>query len=445
MNTTHNLHQIIIVGGGAGGAELAKKLGQAFRKYKQIEVTLVDAKLTHIWKPLLHEVAAGTLNTSVDEMEYLDHAHKNHYGFRLGYVDGVDRESQEILVAPYIDDKGVEIIPRRCFHYDTLILAVGSLTNHFNIDGVKENSLFLDSLQQATDFHQYLLKKMIKAQTRMNDLRDGELHVAIAGAGATGIELAAELHGATEQLIAYGFDQIEANKDIKITIVEASDTILPALPKHLSDAVVEELKKLNIELVTGGRVTKVTDRGVHTDNGLFIPAETVVWAAGIKAPEFLASIAGLETNNINQLMVNSTLQTTQDESIFALGDCACCPLSDGSEGFVPPRAQAAHQQASLLLKSMKKRLAGRELPTYKYVDYGSLVNLGKYSTVGSLMGNLMGKWSGSLSIEGLGARVVYKSLYKMHLIALHGYTREVLLSIANWLTNRGTKPRLKLH
>lgn len=444
MDKPKNLHQIIIVGGGAGGAELAKKLGQAFRKYNQIEVTLVDAKLTHIWKPLLHEVAAGTLNTSVDEMEYLDHAHKNHYGFRLGYVDGVDRETQEILVAPYIDDKGVEIIPRRKFHYDTLILAVGSLTNHFNIEGVQEHSLFLDSLQQATDFHQYLLKKMIRAQTRMNDLREGELHVAIAGAGATGIELAAELHGATEQLIAYGFDQIEAKKDIKITIVEASDTILPALPAHLSGAVVEELEKLHIELVTGGRVTKVTDKGVHTDNGTFIPAETVVWAAGIKAPEFLAEIEGLETNGINQLIVKTTLQTSNDENIFAFGDCASCPLEDG-QGFVPPRAQAAHQQASLLLKSMKNRLLGKELPEYKYVDYGSLVNLGKYSTVGSLMGNLMGKWSGSLSVEGLGARVVYKSLYKMHLIALHGYTREILLTIANWLTNRGTKPRLKLH
>ncbi|KAG1654044.1 NADH dehydrogenase [Nymphon striatum] len=375
-------------------------------------------------------------------MEYLDHAHKNHYQFRLGFVDGVDRDTQEILVAPTADKEGVEIIPRRSFHYDTLILAVGSLTNHFNIKGVEENCLFLDSLDEAMDFHQFLLKKMIKAQTRTAELREGELHVAIAGAGATGIELAAELHGATQQLIAFGFDQIEVEKDIKITIVEASPKILPALPDHLSNAALQELHNLDIDVMIGERVVEATDKGLKTESGKFIPAETMVWAAGIKAPDFLAEIEGLETNNINQLLVKTNLQTTNDENIFSFGDCASCP--DGDD-FVPPRAQAAHQQASLLVKSMKNRLAGKQLPTYKYVDYGSLVNLGNYSTVGSLMGNLMGKWSGSMRIEGMMARLVYKSLYKMHLISLHGYTHEILMTIASWLTNRGLKPRLKLH
>lgn len=439
-----SLHQIIIVGGGAGGAELAKKLGHSLGKHKKAEITLVDAKLTHIWKPLLHEVAAGTLNASIEEIEYLDHAHKHHYQFRLGFVDGVNRDTQEILVAPTTDKNDVEIIPRRSFHYDTLILAVGSLTNHFNIEGVAENCLFLDSLQEATDFHQLLLKKMIKAQTRTSDLREGQLHVAIAGAGATGIELAAELHGATQQLIAYGFDQIEPERDIKITIIEASEKILPALPEHLSLATLQELNSLGIEVMTNERVVEATETGLKTESGRFIPAETSVWAAGIKAPDFLANIEGLESNSINQLLVTPHLQTTNDENIFAFGDCACCPLGD-EEGFVPPRAQAAHQQASLLVKSMKNRLTGKPLPYYKYVDYGSLVNLGEYSTVGNLMGNLMGKWSGNMRVEGLLARLVYKSLYKMHLIALHGYTREILLTIANLLTNRGHKPRLKLH
>lgn len=439
-----NLHKIIIVGGGAGGAELATKLGRSLGKKQKAEITLVDAKFTHVWKPLLHEVAAGTLNASIEEMEYLDHAHKNHYQFRLGYVDGVDRESQEILIAPTYDEKGVELIQRRRFKYDTLILAVGSLTNHFDIQGVKENCLFLDSLQEAEDFHKYLLKKLITAQTRSGDLRDGELHVAIAGAGATGIELAAELHGATKQLIAYGFDKLEAEKDIKITIVEASETILPALPEHLSAATLKELEKLGIDVLTNERVVAATDKGLLTASGNFIPAETMVWAAGIKAPNFLGEIEGLETNRINQLLVKSTLQTTNDDNIFSFGDCASCPLENG-EGFVPPRAQAAHQQASTLVKAMKCRLAGNKLPDYKYTDYGSLVNLGNYSTVGNLMGNLMGKWSGSLRIEGLIARIVYKSLYQMHLVSLNGYMREFLLVIASWLSRRGSKPRLKLH
>lgn len=443
MQNQSDLHQILVVGGGAGGAELAKKLGHKLGKHKLAEVTLIDAKMTHIWKPLLHEVAAGTLDSSIEAMQYMDHAHRHHYKFQLGYMDQVDRVNQEVSLAPTLDDDGDMIIPRRSFKYDTLIIAVGSLTKHFNIEGVEEHCQFLDSLEQANSFQKYLIRKMLRAQTRTEDLRPGQLHVAIAGAGATGIELAAELHGATKQLIAYGLDKIEASRDIKITIVEASSTILPALPERLSKATLLELENLGIEVMTDERVVKAEADGLHTHSGKFIPAETMVWAAGVKAPNFLSKIEGLESNEINQLIVKTTLQTTNDENIFAFGDCASCPLI-GKEGFVPPRAQAAHQQASLLVKTMKNRLAGKALPEYNYVDYGSLVNLGKYSTVGSLMGN-MGHWSGSLSVEGFLARTVYKSLYRMHLIALHGYTREILMTIANWLTSRGIKPRLKLH
>ena len=445
MNTKNSPHHIVIVGGGAGGAELAKKLGDSVGKHNQAKVTLVDAKLTHIWKPLLHEIAAGTLNSSIEAMEYIDHAHRHHYNFQLGYVDHVDPQAKEISIAPTLDDDEEETIPRRSLKYDTLILAVGSLTKHFNTKGVVEYCKFLDTLEEANNFQSYLMRKMLRAQNRTQELRPGQLHVAIVGAGATGIELAAELHGATKKLIAFGFDKLEASRDIKITIIEASPSILPALPKRLSDAALEELRKLNIEVMTDERVVEAKKEGLITHSGKFIPAETMVWAAGIKAPNFLTTIDGLETNAINQLLVKTTLETTNDENIFAFGDCASCPLI-GEEGFVPPRAQAAHQQASLLVKTMKYRLAGKtNLPEYRYVDYGSLVNLGHYSTVGNLMGNLMGRWSGSMSVEGFAARMVYKSLYRMHLIALHGYTREILMTIANWITNRGLKPRLKLH
>jgi NADH dehydrogenase len=172
-----------------------------------------------------------------------------------------------------------------------------------------------------------------------------------------------------------------------------------------------------------------------------IPAELVVWAAGIKAPDFLKDIDGLETNRINQLVVNQTLQTTRDEHIFALGDCAACPWL-GHDSNVPPRAQAAHQQASLLLKTIKYRVSRRNtLPEYHYKDYGSLVNLGRYSTVGSLMGAVSG---GSMYIQGLFARLMYRSLYKMHLMALHGVLSVVIHTIGRLIARR-TEPHVKLH
>jgi len=190
----------------------------------------------------------------------------------------------------------------------------------------------------------------------------------------------------------------------------------------------------------GERVTEVTQKGIYTHTGRFIPSELVVWAAGIKAPDFLGSLDGLETNRINQLLVNRTLQTTLDENIFAFGDCAACPRPGYDEN-VPPRAQAAHQQASMLVTTVKRRIAGKPIPEYTYRDYGSLVNLGRYTTVGNLMGAITG---GSMFVEGLIARFMYQSLYKMHLMALHGFFTVFLQSVARMITRR-TEAHVKLH
>jgi NADH dehydrogenase len=442
MTNTENLHHIIVVGGGAGGLELATRLGKKLGKKRKAEITLVDSSLTHLWKPLLHEVAAGTLNSYEDEVSYLALAQKNHFMFRLGKMDRLDREHKEISLAPTLDKYGVEYIPRRSFKYDTLIFAVGSQTNDFGIKGIKEHCMFLDDRNDADLFHQHLLREMYAAHAQLSPLRKGQLKIAIAGAGATGVELSAELYDAIGQLIEFGLDQV-AREEIKISIIEAADRILPALPEDLSKKTEHALKMINVEILANHRISEATREGFITDNGGLIEAEIKVWSAGIKAPDFLAEIAGLETNRINQLVVKETLETTRDSNIFALGDCAACPMP-GTDKNVPPRAQAANQQAKMLYKSMLNRLKGKPLPKYKYVDYGSLISLSHYSTVGNMMGNLMGKKAGNMMIEGLLARFVYLSLYKMHQLVILGFVRVSLTTIANVLTQK-TKPRMKLH
>ena len=441
MTAATNLHHIIIVGGGAGGLELATQLGNTLGKQRQASITLVDCTMTHLWKPLLHEVAAGSLNSYEDELSYMAQAYWHHFKFRLGRMDQLDRKKREISLAPCLNERGVEFIPRRTFTYDTLIIAVGSITNDFNIPGIREHCMFLDTRQEADHFHQTLLRNYFAAQTRQRSLREGQLHIAIAGAGATGVELSAELHEATRQIVEYGLDRINPEA-VRITLIDASDRILSALPERLSRLTERALRNIHVEILTGQRIVKATADGFHTARGLFIPAEIKVWAAGIKAPDFLKDIDGLETSSLNQLVVKPTLQTTRDECIFAFGDCAACPMPGG--GIVPPRAQSAHQQAMLLVKSMKHRLGNRPLPEYRYVDYGSLINMSRYSTVGNLMGNLTGKLSGNIMIEGVFARLVYLSLYKMHQLALHGVIRVILSTVANMLAHR-VKPRMKLH
>lgn len=438
----NELHHIVIVGGGAGGLELATRLGDTLGRKKKALITLIDRTRTHVWKPLLHEIAAGSMNPDKHELEYMAQAHWHHFRFRLGSMDGLNRAKKEVTIAPYFDEDGVEVIARRTFSYDTLIIAVGSTTNDFGIKGAREYSIALDTQDQAEKFHRRLHNALVRAQTQVAPVQAGQLEVVIVGAGATGVELSAELHNTTRELAAYGLDKIDPDRDIKISLIEASDRVLPALPAKLSNAVDLELRKLRVHLYTGERVTEVTENGVQTHSGRFIPSALVVWAAGIKAPDFLREIDGLETNRINQLVVQRTLQTTLDENIFAFGDCAACPWPGHGDATVPPRAQSAHQQASMLVKTVKARIAGKkELPEYTYRDYGSLVNLGRYSTVGSLMGALSG---GSMYIEGLFARAMYQSLYKMHLMTLHGFFTVALQTLARMITRR-TEAQVKLH
>jgi NADH dehydrogenase len=438
-----NIHRVVIVGGGAGGLELATKLGNTLGKKKVAEIILIDAKKTHVWKPLLHEIAAGSLNPDKDELEYLAQAHWHHFKFRYGRVYQVDSKNKTVSIEPTYDIDGTEIIPLRKIKYDTLVLSVGSTVNDFNIPGAKEFAVALDTQYQAERFHQKLHNSILRAQTQKGPVRPGQLEVVIVGGGATGVELAAELHKATREMTAYGLDRVNPDRDISIYLVEASNRLLPALPPKISASVESELRKLNVKLFLGERVTKVTKEGIETQSGKKILSSLVVWAAGIKAPEFLSQIRNIETNSIHQIKVESTLQSTLDADIFAFGDCAACPVKPGSDLLVPPRAQAAHQQASMLYKSIKSKVLkpNKALPKYVYKDYGSLVNLGRYSTVGNLMGSLLG---GSMFVEGLIARLMYLMLYQMHLSALHGVV-SVVFRLLGKIISRRTEARVKLH
>lgn len=435
-------HHVVIVGGGAGGLELATRLGDKLGKKDKAVITLVDKATTHLWKPLLHEVAAGSMDIDEHELEYMAQARWHHFKFRLGAMEGLSRSMKEIYISPVYDDDGKQLIPRRSIKYDTLIIAVGSVSNDFGVPGVKEHCIALDMQADAVKFNKRLINACIRAQTQESILAEGQLNVAIIGGGATGVELAAELHNTTRELAAYGLDRINPDRDIQISVIEAAPRVLPALPEHLSQAVQNQLAGLKVQVHVGKRVTKVDANGVYMGSDEFIPAKQVVWAAGIKAPEFLKNIDGLETNWANQLVVTPTLQTSKDENVFAFGDCAACAWPEQGEGqLVPPRAQAAHQQASMLVKSVTNRIKGKPLPKYRYRDFGSLVNLGKYTTVGNLMGGLS---KGDLFIQGMVARIMYQSLYKMHLYALHGMSKVVLDTIARMITRR-TEPHVKLH
>ena len=438
-----SLHQVVVVGGGAAGLELATKLGDTLGRRRQAAVTLIERSRSHLWKPLLHEVAAGSMDPDEHDLDYLAQAHWHHFRFRYGEMTGLDRAAKQVRLAATFDEDGREITPIRAFRYDTLVIAVGSITNDFGTPGVKEHAIALETATEAMRFHQRLVNACLRAHTQPGPVRPGQLHVAIIGAGATGTELAAELHRTARAVIAYGLDRVDPDKDIRITLIEAADRVLPGLPPRISEAATSLLLKLGVHVSTTSRVSEVTFDGVLLADGRFIPAELVVWAAGVKGPVVLKDLDGLEVTGSNQLVVLPTLQTTRDEDVFAIGDCAWCPLDAArpEAGAVPPRAQAAHQQASHMVRQIRRRLLHEPLRPFVYKDFGSLVSFGEYSTVGNLMGFLSGR---SMMIEGLFARLMYRSLYKMHQRALHGAGKTALGTLARMLTRR-TEPRVKLH
>lgn len=437
--TENSIPKIVVVGGGAGGLELVTKLGRKLGKKGKAEITLVDGTSTHIWKPLLHEVAAGTIDSHENEIEYLSQARCSGFRFRLGKMNGLDRKNKQIKVAPTHNAKGVEIIPPRAFDYDYLVISIGSISHDFSVQGVGGNCCFLDTTSQAKAFQSQFIEAYLRAHTQGKAIGQGQLDIAIVGGGATGVELSAQLHEVSHLLTAYGLDEVKPT-DVKVSIIEAADRILPGLPENLSAATAKELEKLGIKLLTNERVVQVTPKNIKTESGKAIPAAIKVWAAGIKVPDFLKDIDGLETNWINQLVVKQTLQTTLDADIYAIGDCCACKW-EGHDETVPPRAQAAHQMASLVYKSIRNQMADKKLPEYTYHDYGSLVSLGRYSTIGSMMGSLS---KGSLMVEGFMARMMYLSLYKMHQIALFGLFRVGMLSLSH-LFRRSVHPKIKLH
>lgn len=429
------LPRIVIVGGGAGGIGIATRLGRRLGRKNKAEIILVDAAETHVWKPLLHEAATGSLDTGIDALSFRGHARANGYRFQQGALAGIDRASRRVELAPVMED-GQELLPARTLAYDYLVIAIGSVADDFGIPGVQQHCRFLDTTAQALDIRQTLRKRFLRYARE--ERLDEKIKVVIIGAGATGAEMAAEMANAVDQLRGYGFNVHPGM--LSITLVEAEPHILPGVPRPaIRESVARQLAEMGAEVRTGQRVVRADPGRIVLADGSELEADLALWAAGIKAPDLLAGIGGLETNSSNQLVVKPNAQTTRDEHIFAIGDCCACPQPDGS--IAPPRGQVARQMGHMVVNNLIDLLNGREpRREYVYRDLGSLVNLSRFHTVGNLFSFL----GGGIMVEGRLARFTYHSLYRRHLLEVYGLVRGSLMMAVRQLSHF-LRPALKLH
>ena len=432
------MQSIVIVGGGVAGLELATRLGRQLGPFHKDRVILIDTAPTHFWKPLLHEVAAGTIDPASHTIDYARQAIDNHFTFLCGEVVQVDRARHTLtLRSRRFDDGHDGDSSHTIIGYGRLVLAYGSVTNFFGIPGAERHCLALDSVERAEAFRKRFLKLCEAAGRRRSmhaQAAAPALDIVIVGAGPTGIELAADLRHTVDTLAHYGLSGLAAPHQVRIRIVERGPQVLPSLDAQASSLAVRKLEAMGIEICTDTAVAEVRESEVATTDGRVFPAAITVWAAGVKGPDFSTHLNVL-LNRSNQVLVDGQLRSLTDPQIFAVGDCSTLQNPDKT-AMAPPSAQAARQQAIYLAKLLTHEKPN-QLPGFQYRDYGTLVSLGRGDAVGILRRAI---GSRHLRVKGTFALAMYKLTYQRHVMGHLGPVRMCANVLARWVRSKMLMP-----
>jgi NADH dehydrogenase len=423
------MHRIVVVGGGVAGIVTATHLSRHLRRSKTAEILLIDRNRAHIWK---HTFAAGTANYTNEVISFISHAKRNGFRYWPGELAGLDRRNKVVQLGPVPLPDATEMLPGRSIPYDELILAVGSRPNEFGIPGVVENCHFIDDIGEANAFSDLLRSRIFQAIDARTDL-----HVVIVGGGATGVELSAELVQHVEILSSYAHDAMPSR--LRIRLIETGPRLLGPFPERVSQAVEAKLRQIGVDVRTKTKVVGADKNGVLLEGGQRIEAGVIVWAAGLKAPEVVSKLDGLDVSRHGQILIKPTLQSRQDDSVFALGDCSSLPGEDGKP--LPTTAQVARQEAVFLARSLARHLKRNQpLAEFRFRDMGSLVSLADYAAYGTL--GSYGFFRGGF-LKGHVAHIAHAALYRMHQMDLYGPVRGGVTWLADDLI-RAVRPRIHL-
>ncbi|PZU69321.1 MAG: FAD-dependent oxidoreductase [Sphingobium sp.] len=412
--------RLLIIGGGVAGLDLACQLSGSRGRRLGLDILLVDREPAHVWKPMLHTIAAGTADTSTQQTAYMVQAHRRGFRFEQGEVVAVDRVRKQVHLAPLFAE-GMQVLPARILTYDKLVLAAGSRANDFGTPGVAQHCMTIDCRREAIAFNEQLRIAALRA------ISQGEpLSVVIVGGGATGVELASELVRLAEIIEVHGAPA-RAHGGVRITLIESQERILGPFPERVASSAHAMLRQLGVDVRTNARVQSVDAQGMILSDGSRIDATLKLWAAGVRAPRFISEIEGLEHSRLGQIVVGDDLSALCDRDIFALGDCASMSMP-GRQSPVPTTAQAAYQQAIYLGRQLPRMIAGQRVPPFRYHDFGALVSLGGYDAYGTL--GRLGFFKGGF-LRGRVAQWGHSMLYRRHQARIYGPIRGSLLWLAD--------------
>ncbi|WP_434778630.1 NAD(P)/FAD-dependent oxidoreductase [Neisseria sp. Ec49-e6-T10] len=424
-----NKKNIIIIGGGIAGMEVATSLSKQFQ-HTQTNIILIDKSPLHVWKPMLHMFAAGTAEPTEQGVSFVAHASIHGFQYHPGKVYKIDQLNKTVHLETLFNGEYIEILPDRTLHYDYLIVSTGSCSNDFGTKGVKEFAYTIDDLKRASHFFESFQSLILRAIDKQE-----VCNVCIVGAGATGVELAGELHNFIELASSYGDHDI--NQFLHITLIESNARILKSFTEKISKEAKYALEKLNIRVIENERVMEVQKDNVLLGNGEIIQATLTVWSAGVKAPEFIQTIEEIDLSASGQIVVNPYFQSLKDSSIFALGDCSSIQAAP-----LAPTAQVARQQALYLSRHFKKIIQQEpNIPSFQYKDNGALVSVGRYASFGVFGGKGILKGN---TFKGYIAMFAHIMLYRMHQTAILGFWRAHAAWLAEKLT-RFVKPKIRTY
>jgi NADH:ubiquinone reductase (H+-translocating) len=412
MNQKH----VVIVGGGFGGINAAKALKDA-----PVRVTLVDRRNHHLFQPLLYQVATGSLSPAdiASPLRGLLKGQKNTQVL-LGEVTGFDVAGRKVLLG------------EESLDYDALIVAAGSNHHYFGNDQWHSWAPPLKSVEDALLIRRRILYAFETAErTRDPEVIAAALTFVVIGGGPTGVELAGALAEIARETLRHEFHNIDP-AHARIILLQAGDRILPTYAPDLSAKAAGALDRLGVTVRTRVRVTAVTEAGVsllRPDVSEFIPAATVLWAAGVKASPLGAALAqatGADIDRQGRLMVQPDLSLAGHPDVFVIGDLAALRRPDGE--FLPGVAQVAIQQGRYVGQLLQRRWRGQSAPPFRYRDRGNMATIGRNAAVAEL---------GRLHLAG---GLAWRIWLLVHLLYLTETENRLLVAL-QWLWNYVTHGR----
>jgi len=425
--------KVLILGAGFAGIYIAVHLSKKFRNDSGVSIRLIDAKEYHLFKPMLHEVACGSVDASHIIQPIRIIKGKGSFDFIHGVVQSIDVNNQEVSICEeciHCSNSSRRLMLElelnetifteelRRLRYDYLVLALGGEPNYFGIDGAEEHTIPLHILDDAVKIRERLADIFsISLKVSDEEIRRALLTFVVIGAGATGVELVAEMHDFIYDVLVHGNPGIKKD-EIKIVLIEAANRILPGVDEKFVGTIEKKLAAKNIDIITGTPVTQVTRDSIKMGDR-HIPAYTKIWTAGIKANALSANLP-LEKDKVGRIKVNQYLQAFDYPNVYAVGDNSSFE-DPKTQRPLPATGQVAFQEAQAVVKNIRNDIKGKEKKPFKFTQLGFAVAYGEKTAVANLLG--------ALRLDGLFGWFTWKFAYLKHLMSI----RPKLKSALDWV------------